>query len=84
MEFYSTVISADDVRYHQVLRRMEPFEREIYEYVVNKEVELTKEFGLNRPDHKTPVEYASLKFNMTVDEVTKILIEASEKFKNPF
>ena len=83
MEFYSTVISADDVRYHQGLRRMEPFERKIYEYVVNKEVELTKEFGLNRPHHKTPVEYASIEFGLSVDEVTQILIEASQKFKNP-
>ena len=62
---------------------MEPFGREVYEYVVQKEVELTKEFGLNRPGHKAPVEYASLEFGLTVEEVTKILIEASEKFKNP-
>ena len=72
-----------DYVYVQEEERMEPFEREIYEYVVNKEVELTKEFGLNRPHHKTPVEYASIEFGLSVDEVTQILIEASQKFKNP-
>nr|WP_289038295.1 hypothetical protein [uncultured Allobacillus sp.] len=67
-----------DVQYNQKLNGLDPQVRKIYQYVVDKEVELSQAHGLIRPNHKTPFEYATIEFGMTTGRVKQIIEQANE------